>query len=202
MQADIALRTLCPPDSRMSHRINPAQEVPTAVLNADETRHVAGIMRVNHAGEVCAQALYQGQALTANLTHIKEQMMKAAEEEIDHLAWCEERLNELNSKPSKLNALWYIGSFLMGAGAGIAGDRWSLGFVAETEQQVAQHLEQHISKLPEHDLKTQAILSQMQRDEADHADLARKAGAKELPFFLKYLMHNVSKLLTYGSYYI
>lgn len=201
-QIDVAIRTLLPPDQRGSNRINPGQSEKSAPMSREETRHVAGLMRVNHAGEVCAQALYQGQALTAQLTTVKEQMMEAAAEEVDHLAWCEQRLQELDSQPSKLNALWYSGSFMLGAIAGLAGDRWSLGFVAETERQVAAHLEQHLLKIPAQDMKTRAILTQMHQDEAHHAEVAHTAGAADLPVFIQDAMKGVSKLLTCSSYYI
>ena len=198
---DMALRTLCPPKQRTSERINPGELVPKSCLNAIETRHIAGLMRVNHAGEVCAQALYQGQALTAKLTTVKEQMLQAAQEEVDHLAWCEQRLQELDSTTSHLNALWYFGSFMLGALAGLAGDRWSLGFVAETERQVSAHLQHHLQHLPEHDIRTKAILAQMQQDEAHHAQLAQAAGGAELPSIFKRMMQGASKLLTCSSYY-
>ena len=159
-------------------------------------------MRVNHTGEVCAQALYQGQALTATLTPVKAQLEQAAQEENEHLAWCEQRLTELNSRPSLLNPVWYIGSLLIGATAGLAGDRWSLGFVAETEHQVAAHLQSHIEKLPEKDERTRAILQQMYTDEAQHAQMAEKAGAAELPNPIKKLMTKIAQLMTKTSYYI
>lgn len=199
---DMAVRTLFPPKQRPCNRTSPAQTATTPSLNVDETRHVAGLMRVNHAGEVCAQALYQGQALTAQLTTVKAQMMAAAADEIDHLAWCEQRLSELNSQPSMLNVLWYSGSFMLGAMAGLAGDRWSLGFVAETERQVAAHLQRHLQDIPAQDMKTRAILTQMKTDEAHHAEVAHDAGAADLPVFVKNLMNGVSKLLTFSSYRI
>ena len=199
---DVALRTILPPKQRSCHRANPGDAEIMPFLNPDEQRHVAGLMRVNHAGEVCAQALYQGQGLTAQLTQVKQQMVDAAAEEIDHLAWCEQRLSELNSQPSKLNAFWYGGSFLLGALAGLAGDKWSLGFVAETERQVSAHLQRHLQNIPAHDMKTRAILTQMDKDEVHHATVAQKAGAAELPVVVKRLMHCVSKLLTQSSYRI
>ena len=159
-------------------------------------------MRVNHAGEVCAQALYQGQALTAQLTHIKQQMTEAAIEETDHLAWCEQRLQELDSKPSQLNFIWYSGSLLLGALAGLAGDKISLGFVAETEHQVSAHLQAHLKKLPQEDKKTKLILEQMQKDEEHHAHTALEAGGIELPYLVKELMALVSKIMTKSSYYV
>ncbi len=201
-QVDVAMRTLFPPTQRNRYRENPAHAIETPLLSPKDKRHVAGLMRVNHSGEVCAQALYQGQALTAQLSAVKEQMMDAAEEEIDHLAWCEERLRELHSHPSVLNVFWYSGSFMLGALAGLAGDRWSLGFVAETERQVAAHLQQHLSYLPVNDAKTRAILDQMYNDESQHARAAHEAGGADLPVFIKQLMACVSKLLTYSSYRI
>ena len=202
-EIDTALRTLVVPEHRCSNRDNPGQGIINEQsLSLKEKRHVAGLMRVNHAGEVAAQALYQGQALTAKLTAVKTQMTEAAAEEVDHLAWCEQRLQELNSQPSVLNPLWYGGSLLLGILAGLAGDRWSLGFVAETERQVTRHLASHLQQLPKNDLKTKAILAKMQEDEARHAEMANAAGAAELPFLMKQMMQGVSKLMTKSSYYI
>jgi ubiquinone biosynthesis monooxygenase Coq7 len=201
-EVDNALRTLLPPKKRTSTRQSPAQEINESSLSAQQKKHIAGLMRVNHAGEVCAQALYQGQALTAKLTHVKNQMIQAAAEEVDHLAWCEERLKELNSKPSLLNPFWYSGSILLGALAGYAGDRISLGFVAETERQVSAHLQHHLQALPTEDKKTHAILERMHDDEEHHAQAAVQAGAVELPLPIKQLMHLFSKLMTKTSYYI
>ena len=199
---DTAIRTLIVPDCRQSKRMSPAEAIEEVSLNAEEKKHIAGLMRVNHAGEVCAQALYQGQALTAQLGKVREQMTQAAAEEVDHLAWCEQRLHELNSQPSIFNPLWYTGSFLIGALAGLAGDRWSLGFVAETERQVSQHLEKHLKHLPPQDTKSQAILKMMQDDETLHAELAVQAGAAELPPLIKQCMRKVSRLMTESSYHI
>ena len=199
---DTAIRTLIVPDHRQSNRNSPAQALEEASLSTKEKAHVAGLMRVNHAGEVCAQALYQGQAMTAKLGKIRDQMTQAAAEEVDHLAWCEERLHELNSQPSLLNPLWYTGSFLIGALAGLAGDRWSLGFVAETERQVSRHLERHLQHLPVQDTKSEAILKMMQEDEEQHAALAIEAGAAELPPLIKQCMQKISKLMTESSYHI
>jgi ubiquinone biosynthesis monooxygenase Coq7 len=199
---DTALRTLIVPDCRQSNRASPAIELKEPPLTPTDKAHVAGLMRVNHAGEVCAQALYQGQALTAQLRTVREQMTQAAAEEVDHLAWCEQRLRELNSQPSLLNPLWYTGSFLIGALAGLAGDRWSLGFVAETERQVSNHLEKHLQHLPEQDHKSNAILKMMQTDEAHHAEVAIQAGAAELPPFIKQCMQTVSKIMTESSYHL
>jgi ubiquinone biosynthesis monooxygenase Coq7 len=201
-EVDLALRTLVPPQKRTSIRPSPAININESQLSPCEKKHIAGLMRVNHAGEVCAQALYQGQALTAQLTHIKEQMNQAAAEETDHLAWCEERLRELHSKPSRLNPFWYTGSVLLGALAGLAGDKISLGFVAETERQVSSHLQNHLSAIPQSDQKTTAILERMLDDEQHHAQDAVMAGASELPYVIKQLMSMVSKLMTKSSYYL
>jgi ubiquinone biosynthesis monooxygenase Coq7 len=162
-------------------RENPAGDIPPADLDDEERRHVAGLMRINHTGEVCAQALYAGQAATARLDETREAMQQAADEEIDHLAWCEDRLQELDSRPSILNPFWYAGSFAIGAIAGIVGDKWSLGFVKETENQVEAHLEDHLERLPDGDERSQAILDQMKTDEARHAEMAEEAGAHDLP---------------------
>lgn len=201
-ELDTAVRTLIVPEHRESARENPGKNIDEPSLSTQEKRHVARLMRVNHAGEVSAQALYQGQALTAKLATVKTQMTEAAAEEIDHLAWCEQRLRELDSQPSILNPVWYGGSLMIGALAGLVGDKWSLGFVAETERQVTNHLQQHLQHLPPNDLKTKSILAQMHDDEAHHANVANAAGAAELPFLIKRLMHGVSKLLTKSSYYI
>ncbi|WP_133130188.1 2-polyprenyl-3-methyl-6-methoxy-1,4-benzoquinone monooxygenase [Legionella yabuuchiae] len=201
-QFDTTLRTLFIPTHRAAARKNPGLNYPMAALTAEQKRHIAGLMRVNHAGEVCAQALYQGQALTAKLHHVREQMAEAAEEEVDHLAWCEQRLRELDSQPSVFNPMWYAGSLLIGMVAGLAGDQWSLGFVAETERQVSAHLERHLRQLPEDDERTMAILAQMHEDETQHAQSAQRAGAAELPWLIKRLMSSVSKLMTRSSYYL
>ena len=162
-------------------RATPAGDLAPAELNEQDREHVAGLMRINHTGEVCAQALYAGQAATARDDATRQAMQQAAEEEIDHLSWCEDRLKELDSRPSVLNPLWYAGSFAIGALAGIAGDDWSLGFVKETENQVEAHLADHLDRLPEGDARSQAILDQMKVDEARHAHMAEEAGARELP---------------------
>ena len=162
-------------------RGNPAGDLAAVDLDEEQRRHVAGLMRINHSGEICAQALYAGQAATARNDATREAMQSAADEEIDHLSWCEDRLRELDSRPSLLNPLWYAGSFAIGAVAGIAGDDWSLGFVKETENQVEAHLQDHLERLPEGDARSQAILDQMKVDEARHAEMAEKAGARALP---------------------
>jgi len=159
-------------------------------------------MRVNHAGEVCAQALYQGQALTAKLPEVRAEMAQAAAEEIDHLAWCEQRLKELDSQPSMLNPAWYALSFGLGAAAGLISDRVSLGFVAATEDQVCRHLDSHLERLPEQDHRSREIVSQMRADEARHAEAARRAGGIEFPAPVKTLMGATASLMTASSYRI
>ena len=156
----------------------------------------ASLMRVNHVGEVCAQALYQGQALTSRSTDVKEKMNQAAEEEIDHLNWCYQRIEQLDGHTSYLNLLWYLGSFALGIGAGLAGDKWSLGFLAETERQVVEHLESHLERLPEEDTMSRAIVAQMAEDEARHAEMAVHNGAAELPEFIKQAMKQSARLMT------
>jgi ubiquinone biosynthesis monooxygenase Coq7 len=181
-------------------RPNPARDIAAAELAEEQRRHAAGLMRINHTGEVCAQALYAGQAATARDDATREAMQSAADEEIDHLSWCEDRLKELDSRPSLLNPLWYAGSFAIGAVAGIAGDDWSLGFVKETENQVEAHLQDHLEKLPEGDARSQAILDQMKVDEAKHAEMAQEAGARELPPPIRRAMAftaNIMKTLAY-----
>lgn len=199
---DNALRTICVPEKRVSDRPTPGKDLPDIQMPNSDRKHVAGLIRVNHAGEVCAQALYQGQALTAKLEKVRAQMLSAANEETDHLAWCEERLAQLDSHVSILNPLWYLGSFALGATAGLWGDNLSLGFVAETERQVVKHLQHHLSKIPANDEKTKTILQQMEIDEAEHAKIAEEAGATKLPKTVQILMHYTSKLLTFGSYHI
>jgi len=184
------------------NREYPAKEIEDSSLTELEKYHSAGLMRVNHSGEVCAQALYRGQALTANLENIKEKMNKAALEELDHLAWCNMRLEELDEKPSVLNPLWYGMSFTLGALAGLAGDKWSLGFVEETEGQVVKHLEEHMDKVSAKDKKTKAIMEQMRIDEEAHGQEAKDAGAAELPDEVKELMSVVAKVMTTSSYQI
>ena len=197
---DQALRSLVP-GVTSAQRDNPGQNAPTQ-LAVSEARHVAGLMRVNHSGEVCAQALYHGQALTAKLPNVRREMEQAAIEEQDHLAWCEDRLKELDSHTSLLNPVWYGLSFGMGAIAGIAGDKYSLGFVAETERQVSLHLEDHIRQLPAHDERSRKILEQMNEDELHHRDTALNAGGGDLPAPVRIAMTGISKLMTKTSYYI
>lgn len=175
-------------ESAEAKRPNPATEVPEVVMEEAQRQHAAGLMRINHAGEICAQALYAGQAATARNPDVQAEMQKAADEEIDHLSWCKERLDELESRPSLLAPLWYAGSFAIGAAAGLAGDGWSLGFLKETENQVEAHLEGHIRKLPPEDARSRAILDQMKIDEAKHAQMAEDSGAFDLPRPLRRLM--------------
>ena len=197
---DQALRSLVP-GTTAAQRENPAVPEETQ-LAVSEARHVAGLMRVNHSGEVCAQALYHGQALTAKLPNVRLEMEKAALEEQDHLAWCEDRLKELDSHTSLLNPIWYSLSFGMGALAGIAGDKYSLGFVAETERQVSLHLQHHISQLPAQDNRSRKILEQMNEDELHHRDTALNAGGVDLPMRVRMTMTAISKLMTKTSYFI
>jgi 3-demethoxyubiquinol 3-hydroxylase len=171
-------------------------------LSPEDRTHVAGLMRVNHVGEVCAQALYQSQKFLAKTPETRALLDQAAKEEMDHMAWCEERLRELDSRPSLLNPLWYAGAFGIGLVAGLAGDRWSLGFVAETEKQVERHLDDHLEKLPEADLRTRAIVEQMRIDEIEHGTSAIAAGGQELPRPLQTLMAGISKIMTTTAYKI
>ncbi|AMP36543.1 MULTISPECIES: 2-polyprenyl-3-methyl-6-methoxy-1,4-benzoquinone monooxygenase [Ralstonia solanacearum species complex] len=188
-------------------RPNPADAI---VAHADdggklsdvERRHAAGLMRVNHVGEVCAQALYQGQALFARAPAIRAQLDEAAREEEDHLAWCAQRLQELNDRPSLLNPLWYAGAFAIGALAGRLGDKISLGFVAETERQVEHHLDGHLDRLPEQDARSRAIVAQMRDDEVRHGDNARAAGGIDLPTPVREAMRIASRIMTTTAYRI
>ncbi len=201
-QFDKALRTLSPA-TQCATRPSPADSVEQqAPLSSAERRLTTGLMRVNHAGEVCAQALYQGQALTAKLPHVRTEMENAAIEEIDHLAWCEQRLEQLGSHPSVLNPIWYISSFTLGATAGFISDNISLGFVAATEDQVCHHLEDHLTRIPENDLKSKAIITQMLEDEYRHGANALSAGGTVFPQPVKQTMRTLSKLMTWSSSHI
>lgn len=200
-QFDVLLRTLVP-KAAQPYRPNPALAHEQADMDEAERRHAAGLMRINHTGEVCAQALYQGQAATAKLEEVREQMTLAAQEEIDHLAWCDQRLQELDSRTSILNPLFYGLSFGIGAAAGLAGDKYSLGFVAATEDQVCQHLEEHFESLPAQDERSRAILRQMHEDEAQHAEWALNAGGIEFPAPVKKVMTLLSKVMTKSVYRI
>ena len=183
-------------------RANPAADTADCELDDSQRRHIAGLMRINHTGEICAQALYAGQAATARNPEVKDDMQKASDEEIDHLAWCEQRLEELDSRPSLLNPFWYASSYAIGAFAGAAGDGWSLGFLKETENQVEAHLQDHLDQLPPEDARTHAILDQMKIDEARHADMAEDAGAYDLPSPIKDLMSLTSKVMKVVAYRI
>ena len=196
---DQALRT-CVPGSTLSQRPSPASSLEQSKLSETERQHAAGLMRINHTGEVCAQALYAGQASTAKLEQVRESMEEAAAEERDHLAWCEARLSELQSRPSMLNPLWYAISFGLGAAAGLAGDKWSLGFVAETEKQVCDHLEAHLKKLPEEDHRSKAVLAQMILDERHHGETAEQAGGAPLPLPVKQAMLGMSRIMKQTTY--
>lgn len=199
--ADNALRTLFG-GYQVSGRANPAKSVEDTELSESERRHSASLMRINHCGEVCAQALYQGQALTAKLPEVREKMEEAAIEENDHLQWCADRIGELDSRTSLLNPLWYAGSFSLGAIAGVLGDKWSLGFVAETEYQVVRHLDSHLESLPAHDDKSRSIVNQMKEDELQHATSAIDAGGAPLPAPIKFVMKGMAKVMTKSVYWI
>jgi ubiquinone biosynthesis monooxygenase Coq7 len=183
-----------------AERPNPAGDRADVVLDEAERRHAAGLMRINHVGEVCAQALYVGQALVARDGATRAQLLHAAQEETDHLAWCADRLRELDSRPSLLNPLWYAGSHAIGVVAGLRGDGWNLGFVVETERQVEAHLDEHLQSLPEADLRSRAILETMKADEARHAANAEAAGARVLPPPIPSLMAAASKLMKTVAY--
>jgi ubiquinone biosynthesis monooxygenase Coq7 len=198
---DQALRTVFG-RPQTTDRPNPAAGLPNGDMSKAARDHVGRLMRINHTGEVCAQALYQGQALTAKLPQVRARLERAALEENDHLNWCESRLGELDSRKSLLNPLWYAGSFAIGALAGLAGDRWSLGFVVETERQVESHLEGHLDEVPDEDQKTRAILEQMKEDEVGHANLALAAGGADLPAPVKLAMRFTSKIMTNTVYWV
>ena len=195
---DTVLRTLAAP--AVSERPHPDAHIEDVVLTDTEKRHSAGLMRVNHTGEVCAQALYQGQALTARDPGVRQALKVAAHEEVEHLAWTARRIEELGSRPSLLNPLWYAGSLAMGVTAGLIGDKWNLGFLAETERQVGAHLQSHLTILPVQDTKSRAVVSRMHTDEMGHATLADNLGAAPLPEPLRKLMAIQSKWMTTLSY--
>lgn len=179
-----------------TQRPYPADTVDESDLSDQDKALSAGLMRVNHAGEMAAQALYQGQSLTARDKTIRDKLRSASVEESDHLNWCRTRLDELGEQPSKLDPFWYAGSFVMGVAAGVVGDRWNLGFLAETEHQVVRHLESHLAQLPAQDKRSRAIVSQMREDEQKHADLAEHLGAAVLPKPVQGLMKLTSKVMT------
>ena len=200
-EADTALKTLSRSRAH-ARRSSPAEGHSESELNERERQHAAGLMRVNHTGEVCAQALYQGQALTARLDDVREEMQQAAQEEEDHLAWCEQRLRELDSHTSYLNPAWYGLSFALGAVTGAISDKVSLGFVAATEERVCEHLREHLKDMPEQDRKSRLILQQMLEDEQRHGDNALDAGGTEFPAPVKDTMTGLSKLMTRSSYHL
>lgn len=201
INADSALRAVFG-KAETTGRENPSISVQETTLTAEERKHSAGLMRVNHTGEVCAQALYHAQGMISRNKQVKEQMQQAAIEEGDHLAWCSGRLAELSSHTSYLNPFWYVGSFMIGISAGLIGDQWSLGFLAETENQVVEHLENHLKVLPKDDLKSHKIIQQMRSDEAHHRDDALQHGAKILPNPMKKLMRITSKLMVKTAYWL
>jgi ubiquinone biosynthesis monooxygenase Coq7 len=200
-EADTVMRTLSS-RGNTAGRPSPASGHSDSTLDESSRRHVAGLMRVNHTGEVCAQALYQGQALTAKLPTVREEMQQAAAEEVDHLVWCEERLRQLDSRPSMLNPAWYGLSFAIGALAGAVGDAVSLGFVAATEERVCAHLKDHLRQLPEDDRRSRLILQQMLEDEERHGENALAAGGQNFPPPVKNTMTALSQVMTRSSYYV
>lgn len=197
---DSALRTLL--TSAQTMRPVPGSELPEADLTDTEKQLSSALMRVNHVGEVCAQALYQGQGLTARNEAVQQTLMQAAREETEHLAWTERRIAELGGRKSLLNPLWYGGSFAIGVVAGLLGDKWNLGFLAETEHQVGAHLASHLQQLPNNDEKSRAIVTQMEIDEASHATMALSHGGAELPLPVKFTMKLGSKVMTRTAYWI
>ena len=198
--ADDALTTLFG-SPRTTGREDPGTTVDEGQLSSFEKAQSARLMRVNHSGEVCAQALYRSQALTARSDDLKKRMVQAAREENDHLRWCEDRIETLGGKKSLLNPIWYAGSFALGAVAGLIGDRWNLGFLAETEHQVEKHLEGHLDRLPESDARSRAVVRQMKEDELSHATSALQAGAAELPDPIKNWMRLTSRVMTKTSHW-
>lgn len=200
IEFDRGLRTIAA--EARSVRPHPDKHQAESKLDDAEKRHVASLMRINHCGEVCAQALYNGQSFTSRNPEIVAALRQASQEETEHLAWCEKRIKELGGHKSLLNPLWYVGSFTLGAIAGAVGDKWNLGFLAETERQVGKHLESHLQRLPAQDEKSRAILEQMRIDEAQHADTAIAHGAAELPAPIKAAMQAVSKIMTSTTYHI
>ena len=201
IEFDTALRSVV--GGANAQRPTPGSESGANIaLDSEQRKHAAGLMRVNHVGEVCAQALYQSQKLVARNSEIKEMLDRSGQEELDHLAWCETRLKELGSHTSYLNPFWYAGSFAIGLAAGLAGDKWSLGFVAETEKQVENHLESHLKKLPEEDDRSRAIVDQMRLDEIEHGQAAVHAGGVALPEPIQKIMQAMSEVMTTAAYKI
>lgn len=202
VECDRALRAIIGVSPMRRSLPLPEEDRHSEVLTEEQKKHAAGLMRVNHVGEVCAQALYQSQKLTSRDPAIREKLHHAAIEEEDHLAWCAKRLEDLGSRPSLLNPLWYAGSFAIGTIAGLAGDKWSLGFVAETEHQVEKHLDSHLDELPANDYESRAIVKQMRDDEVAHGQMARDEGGQALPRPIQQLMANVAKIMTKTAYKI
>ena len=200
VEFDKALRTLFVPAP--TRRALPGEELPDAKLSESERRHVLGLMRIDHSGEICAQALYQGQALTCRDPEVKKTLEQAAWEETEHLNWTERRIGELGGRKSLLNPLWYGGSLAIGIAAGLLGDKWNLGFLAETERQVEGHLDDHLARLPAQDGRSRAILEQMKTDEIGHAETAVRLGAAELPLPVKLAMKLSSKVMTRTAYWV
>lgn len=197
---DKGLRTLL--SKAQTVRDYPDEKVAEAPLNEAEKKHAMGLMRINHSGEICAQALYQGQALTARDPQVQKKLEQAAWEETEHLAWTARRVEELGGHLSLLNPLWYTGSLALGAFAGLLGDKWNLGFLAETERQVGGHLQEHLQELPPQDAKSRAIVQQMYTDEIGHSDMAVSMGGADLPAPVKLTMQFTSKLLTRTAYWV
>lgn len=200
IEFDKGLRTLF--SQAHSARAYPDADIPETQLDEAEKKKAAALMRVNHSGEICAQALYQGQALTARDPAVQKQLQQAAQEETEHLAWTAKRVHELGGHLSFLNPFWYTGSLAIGAAAGLLGDKWNLGFLAETERQVGDHLQSHLDKLPPHDEKSRAIVAQMHADETGHADMARSLGGAELPQPVQLAMKLNGKVMTSTSYWL
>ena len=201
IELDKGMRTAFGPAPK-ADRPNPARNIEKTELGRSDTDLASRFMRINHAGEICAQGLYQGQAMTARLPKVREKMEEAAKEENDHIAWTADRIRELGGHTSYLNPLWYAGSFSLGALAGLAGDRWSLSFVAETEKQVVRHLDNHLSRLSQEDKKSRAILEQMKIDEGKHATTAIGAGAAQFPRPVQKLMQFTSRIFTGTTFWI
>jgi ubiquinone biosynthesis monooxygenase Coq7 len=200
VEFDKGLRTLF--SEAHSLRAHPDASLPEADMDEAQKKNAAALMRVNHSGEICAQALYQGQALTARDPVVQQQLQQAAQEETEHLAWTAKRVHELGGHLSLLNPLWYTGSLAIGAMAGLLGDRWNLGFLAETERQVGDHLQSHLDRLPQQDEKSRAIVAQMYTDETGHADMARSLGGADLPQPVQLAMKLNGKVMTGTSYWV
>jgi ubiquinone biosynthesis monooxygenase Coq7 len=198
---DQGVRTLSN-TAKNTGKSNPGKKIAEHPLTEQQRQQSAALMRVNHAGEVCAQALYHGQGMASRTGEVQEKMQQAALEEGDHLSWCQHRLEELGSRASYFNLLWYTGSFCIGLVAGVLGDKWSLGFVAETEQQVIKHLKGHLYLLPQEDERSHAILAQMEEDETKHRDEAISSGAHDLPMLIQTMMSLTSKVMVKTAYYI